>query len=239
MKKIIIVIPAYNAAKTIESVFKRIPKFTLKKINRFIIVNDGSSDNTENVSKRLSKTYKIKVITHNPNKGYGASQKSGFKEALRLGADIIVLLHSDGQYAPEVMDKLLYPLEKNQEDVVQGSRILGGQALKGRMPFYKYIGNRVLTFIENIAYGMNMAEYHSGYMLYSKKALETIPFEKLSDKFHFDGEMLLVSKKKGLRIKEIPIPTKYAEEKSYLNPITYGFEVFKTILNYWRGKYNF
>lgn len=231
--------PAYNASKTIELVFKRIPKFSLKKINKFIVVNDGSTDNTADIIKRLSKNYKIKVITHSPNKGYGAAQKSGFKEALRLGADIAVLLHSDGQYAPEVMDNLLLPLEKGHADIVQGSRILGGTALKGKMPLYKYFGNRILTFIENIAYGMNMSEYHSGYMLYSKKALKTMPFEKLSDKFHFDGEMLLVGKKKNLRIKEIPIPTRYAKEKSYLNPITYGFDVFKTIMNYWKGKYDF
>ena len=239
MKKIYVVMPAYNASKTIESVFKRIPKATLKKIRRFIIVNDGSSDKTESIIKNLNKTFKIKVVNHNPNKGYGAAQKSGFKEALRQGADIAVLLHSDGQYAPEVMDKLLLPLENGTADVVQGSRILGGSALKGKMPLYKYFGNIFLTFIENIAYGMDMAEYHSGYMLYSKKALMTIPFEKLSDKFHFDGEMLLVSRKKGLNTKEIPIPTRYADEKSHLNPITYGLEVLKTIINYWRGKYDF
>lgn len=230
--------PAYDVGKKVETVFKRVPESILKKISKFIVVNDGSTDNTANILKLLSKSYKIKVISHNPNKGYGAAQKSGLKEALRMKADIVVLLHSDGQHAPEVMDNLLYPIEKNQADVVQGSRILGGKALKEGMPMYKYFGNRILTFIENLSYGMNMAEYHSGYMVYSRKTLETIPFEKLTDKFHFDGEMLLVAKKKGLRIKEIPIPTKYAEEKSHLNPITYGIEVLKTIINYWRGKYN-
>ncbi|MCH8003672.1 MAG: glycosyltransferase family 2 protein [Nanoarchaeota archaeon] len=238
MKKIIVVMPAYDVGKKVETVFKRVPESILKKISKFIVVNDGSTDNTANILKLLSKSYKIKVISHNPNKGYGAAQKSGLKEALRMKADIVVLLHSDGQHAPEVMDNLLYPIEKNQADVVQGSRILGGKALKEGMPMYKYFGNRILTFIENLSYGMNMAEYHSGYMVYSRKTLETIPFEKLTDKFHFDGEMLLVAKKKGLRIKEIPIPTKYAEEKSHLNPITYGIEVLKTIINYWRGKYN-
>jgi len=237
--KIVIVMPAYNAARTIESVFKRIPKNTLKKISTFIIINDGSRDNTLEKIRKLKESYNIELLEHLKNKGYGRAQKTGFKHALKLGADITVLLHSDGQYAPEVMDKLLEPLETNKADVVQGSRILGGASLQGGMPMHKYIGNRVLTLIENIAYGMNMAEYHSGYMLYSKKALQIIPFEKLSDKFHFDGEMLLVAEKKRLRIKEVPIPTRYAHEKSYLNPITYGFEVFKTIANYWRGKYNF
>ena len=158
MKKIIVVMPAYDVGKKVETVFKRVPESILKKISKFIVVNDGSTDNTANILKLLSKSYKIKVISHNPNKGYGAAQKSGLKEALRMKADIVVLLHSDGQHAPEVMDNLLYPIEKNQADVVQGSRILGGKALKEGMPMYKYFGNRILTFIENLSYGMNMAE---------------------------------------------------------------------------------
>ena len=237
--RIVVVMPAYNAGKTIEKVFKRIPRKVLDNIYRIIVVNDGSKDNTLQVVKNLKKKYNLDLLDHVKNKGYGRAQKTGFRHALKLGADIAVLLHSDGQYAPEVMDKLLEPLEAGKADVVQGSRILGGKSLQGGMPLYKYFGNRVLTFMENIAYGMNMAEYHSGYMLYSKKALQVIPFEKLSDKFHFDGEMLIVAKKKKLRIKEVPIPTRYASEKSYLNPVTYGFEVFKTILNFWRGKYDF
>jgi len=239
MKKIFVVIPAYNAARTVESVFERIPKSTLKKIYKFIVVNDGSKDATPKIIEKLKEKYRIESINHDTNKGYGATQKSGFRRAFEEGADIAVLLHSDGQYAPEIMHMLLLPLEKNQVDIVQGSRILGGTALKGGMPLYKYFGNRLLTMIENLAYGMDMAEYHSGYMLYSRKALEIVPFEKLSNTFHFDGEMLLVSKKKGLRIKEVPIPTKYAHEKSYLNPITYGLDVLKIIVKYWMGKYDF
>lgn len=238
MNKIIVVMPAYNASKTIESVFKRIPKTTIKRISKFIVVNDGSSDGTGKILDKLSKIYKIKVIVHQTNRGYGAAQKTGFREALNEGTDIAVLLHSDGQYSPEIMDKLLLPLEQDKADVVQGSRILGKGAIKGGMPIYKFVGNRLLTFIENIAYGMSMAEYHSGYMLYSRKALQAVPFERLSDKFHFDGEMLIVANNKGLRIKEVPIPTRYSKEKSHLKPISYGIEIMKTILNYWKGKYN-
>ena len=238
-KKIIIVMPAYNASKTIESVFNRIPKSTLKKISKFIVVNDGSTDSTTNALIRLKKKFDIELLVHNPNKGYGAAQKTGFKQALKDGADIAVLLHSDGQYAPEIMHTLLTPLENGKADLVQGSRILGGTAIKGGMPLYKYFGNRLLTFIENLAYGMNMAEYHSGYMLYSRKTLETIPFEKLSNTFHFDGETLLVAKKKNLRIAEVPIPTRYANEKSHLNALTYGWDVIKIIIRYKRGKYDF
>jgi glycosyltransferase involved in cell wall biosynthesis len=239
MKKVIVVMPAYNAAKTIASVFERVPKKTLKKISKFIVVNDGSKDNTANVLKNLSRRYRIEIVTHNPNKGYGAAQKTGFRKALEDGADIAVLLHSDGQYAPEVMHKLLKPLEEGKVDVVQGSRILGGGAIEGGMPLYKYVGNRLLTVMENLAYGMKMAEYHSGYMLYSRKALKIIPFDRLSNTFHFDGEMLLMANKKRLRVMEIPIPTRYATEESHLNPITYGFDVVKIIIKNWMGKYDF
>jgi glycosyltransferase involved in cell wall biosynthesis len=239
--KIVVVMPAYNSAKTIEGVFKRILKEAFKKISEFIIVNDGSSDNTKEIVKnRLMKKYKnIKLLSHKKNRGYGAAQKTGFNEAVKSGADIAVLLHSDGQYAPELLLKLIKPLEEDKADVVQGSRILGREALKGGMPLHKYLGNRFLTSLENLAYGMKLAEYHSGYMLYSKKALTTIPFNRLSNTFHFDGEMLLMAHKKRLRILEVPIPTRYAKEKSYLNSITYGLDVLKIIIKNFMGGYDF
>ena len=231
--------PTYNGERTIESVFKNIPRNTLKKIYRIIIVNDGSQDKTLEKIKSLKKFYKIDLLNHGINEGYGAAQQTGLKYALKLGADIIALLHCDGQLDPRFMNRLLEPLEMNQTDIVQGSRILSGTAVQDGMPRYKYIGNIALTFLENIAFGMNLAEYHSGYMLYSKKALQTIPFEKLSSTFHFDGEMLIVAKKKGLRIKEMPIQARYKDEVSHLHIISYGVDVMKTIINYWRGKYNF
>jgi len=238
--RIIIVMPAYQAGKTIASVFDRIPKKTYNRIYKIIIVNDGCTDNTVKVIEKLKKRYKkIEVIVHKKNKGYGAAQKTGFNEVLRLKGDIGVLLHSDGQYPPELMDKLLEPIIDNKADVVLGSRILGGEAIKGGMPLYKYFGNRFLTAIENVAYGMDISEYHSGYMLYSKKALEDIPFNKLSDTYHFDGEMTMMTGKKNLKIKEVPIPTRYAGEKSHLKPIKYGMDVLKIIWRYKIGKYDF
>ena len=238
-QKIIVVMPAYNASSTIGSVLERIPPSLMKNLFQIIIVNDGSADDTGIVIEGLKETYKkIRILTHPKNKGYGAAQKTGFEEAVKEGADIGVLLHSDGQYAPEIMHTLLDPFEHGY-DVVQGSRMLAGGALKGGMPLYKYLGNKFLTFLENLAYGLNMAEYHSGYMLYSKRALENIPFEKLSNTFHFDGEMLLMAAKKKLRVKEIPIPTRYSTEKSHLNPFTYGIDVLKIIYRNWRGKYDF
>lgn len=238
--KIVIVMPAYNAAKTIESVFDRIPKDFWHKIDHVLIVNDGSKDNLPEVIGRIRKKYhKIGVLTHPQNRGYGAAQKTGFTEAVRLGADIAVLLHSDGQYAPEILQKMVAPIENGEADVVLGSRMLGGGALKGGMPLYKYLGNRGLTIIENLAYGMHISEYHTGYMIYSRKALATIPFTRLSNTFHFDGEMVMMSGKKRLRIREVPIPTRYAEEKSHLKPIKYGIDVLKIIWRNWMGKYDF
>ncbi len=240
MIKILIVMPTYNAAKTIASVFGRIPSDIYKRLYKIIVVDDGSRDKTNLVLKKLKKRYsKILLITHNVNKGYGATQKTGFNKAVEYGADLAVLLHSDGQYAPEVLDRLIEPIISGNADVVLGSRILGGEALKGGMPLYKYIGNRTLTFIENVAYGTNLSEFHTGYMAYSKKALKEIKFNMLSDTFHFDGEMVMMASKYKLCIKEVPVPTRYADEVSYLKPIKYGFDVLKIIIKNFMGKYDF
>jgi len=223
--KTIIVIPAYNAEKTIESVFKRIPKNSYDEI---IVVNDGSKDKTSEVVKK----YKVKLIEHKKNKGYGGAQKTGFKQALKDGADIVALVHADGQYAPEELPKLVKPIKDGKVDVVLGSRALGGKMLEGGMPLIRFIGNRLLTFIENIVFRMNITEYHTGYRVYSKKALEKIRFDLDSDKYEFDSEILIQCKLKKLKIKEIPTPTRYAEEISYLNPWTYGLRIFKILINY-------
>lgn len=237
--KLIIVMPAYNAAKTIESVFERIPKDVYERIHAIVVVNDGSTDSTPEVLNSLSEKYgKIIVLTHERNRGYGAAQKTGFNKAVEFGADVAVLLHSDGQYAPEILAKMVKPIEDGKADVVMGSRILGSNALK-EMPLHKYVGNRVLTFIENLAYGMHISEFHTGYMVYSRKALHDIKFNRLSDTFHFDGEMVMMSGKKNLRIVEIGIPTRYADEVSHLKPIKYGLDVLKIILKEKTGKYDF
>ncbi|MEK7180804.1 MAG: glycosyltransferase family 2 protein [Patescibacteria group bacterium] len=240
-KKIIVVMPAYNAAKKITSVFKRIPKEIWSSDFFVIIVNDGSTDETREKILEIKSRWsnRISVIDKPKNEGYARAQKDGFEEALRRGADIVILLHSDGQYAPEVLPELLRPF-KEGIDIVQGSRMVNKRsALKGGMPFYKFIANIVLSSLENLVFHLNFAEYHSGYMLYSRKALETIPFKRLSDTFHFDGEMLLVGAKKGLRVKEIAIPTLYADEVSHLKPIQYGLNVIKIMIRYLFGKYNF
>lgn len=239
--KIFIVVPAYNAAKKIVQVFERIPLSVWDKLTGAIVINDGSTDDTKNKIAEIEQRWKekISVIDKAQNEGYARAQKDGFSRALELGADIAALLHSDCQYAPEVLPALLEPLEKGEADIVQGSRMLDRRAaLKGGMPIYKFIANVCLSALENLVYGLNFAEYHSGYMLYSRRALEEIPFRKLSDTFHFDGEMLFVGAKKGLRVKEIPIPTVYADEVSHVKPIRYGFHVLGIMIKYLLGKYN-
>ncbi|MDQ3008761.1 MAG: glycosyltransferase family 2 protein [bacterium] len=238
-KKIVVVVTAYKVEDLLEPTINRIDSALWKKISTVLIINDCSPDETLQVAKRLRKKFpKITIINKSINEGYAQAQKTGYLKALKMGADIVVLLHGDGQYAPEELSKLLKPLERNVADIVQGSRILGGGALAGGMPLYKYVANRILSTLENLAFSMNLAEYHSGYMLYSRKALETIPFQRLSDTFHFDGEMLIMGKICGLKILQLPIPTTYAGETSSLKPIPYGVVVLKTILRYFQGHYH-
>ena len=240
-KNITVVIPAYKADKTLPEVLERIPGKVYDEISNIVIVEDGGTNHPQSVSNQLKQKYsKIEIIWHPTNRGYGAAQKTGFARALELGADVGVLLHADGQYAPEEMERLYQPLINEQADVVLGSRMHDRRsALKGGMPLYKLIANISLTQLENFCYGMKVSEYHSGYMLYSRKALETIPFQKLSDTFHFDGEMLFLSGKKNLRIADLPIPTHYGDEVSHLKPIEYGFDVLKIIARNFMGKYDF
>jgi len=235
-QKIIVVMPAYNAGATIESVFQRLPREAVKRISEYVIVNDGSCDDTQEKAQKIAKEYNVKLLNHNPNRGYGAAQKTGFTRALADGADIAVLLHSDGQYAPELILEMIKPIEEGRADVVGGSRILGGKALEGGMPMHKYIGNLFLSKLENIVFHLNLTTYHSGYKAYSRKALKNIPFMKYSDKFHFDSEMLVGCKRAKLKVAEVPVPTRYAGEKSYLNPVTYGLSVLGVIFRYLIGK---
>jgi glycosyltransferase involved in cell wall biosynthesis len=238
-KKIYIVIPAYQAAKTIESVFARLPRELAEKDVHIVVVNDGCTDDTPAIVRRIMQGRSDTELIDKPqNAGYAQAQKTGFSYALQQGADIVVLLHADGQYAPELLPQLLAPLEKEEADVVQGSRMLGGGALKGGMPVYKYIANKALTGLENLAFGLKMAEYHSGYMLYSRRCLESVPFTRLSDTFHFDGEMIMMAAKRKLPIVEVAIPTRYADEQSHLKPIQYGMDVLRVIWKNFRGGYD-
>jgi glycosyltransferase involved in cell wall biosynthesis len=232
-----IVIPAYNAEKTIEKVFGRVSERNLKKISRFVVVDDGSTDKTADAVKKLQEKYTVVLLSHQRNMGYGAAQKTGYRYALENGADAVVLLHADGQYPPEMIGDMIAPILEGRADVVGGSRNLGMESLRCGMPLHRLIGNVFLTKLQNFVLGVNLTSYHSGYRAYSRKTLEKLRFEKFSDYFEFDSEMLLGAKVKSLRIAEIDVPTYYGDEVSYLRPIKYSFRVLKVLINYLRGKY--
>jgi glycosyltransferase involved in cell wall biosynthesis len=239
VENVFVLMPAYNAGATVQKVFARVPLAARQRIRRYVVVNDGSTDDTAAALERLQREFpNLVVLNHAGNRGYGEAEKTLLRYALAGRADVGIVLHSDGQYSPEKIPDLLAPFDGDTADLVQGSRMLAGGALAGGMPFYKYVANKTLTAVENWAFGMKLAEYHSGYMLYSRKAMESIPFEKLSESFDFDLEMIVLAKVRGLRIAEIAIPTIYAGEKSHLNPVKYGLDVLSIVRAYRRGKYH-
>jgi glycosyltransferase involved in cell wall biosynthesis len=202
-------------------------------------VDDGSTDDTQAALARLRTRFPSLVsLRHDRNRGYGAAEKTLLDYAVGEGAEVAVLLHSDGQYSPEKLPQVLEPFDRGQADMVQGSRMLGAGALKGGMPFYKFLANKALTAVANGALGMRMAEYFSGYMAYNRAALQAIPYRRLADTFQFDMQMLVMAKVKNLRVVEIPIPTIYADEVSHLQPVRYGFEVLTILRDYRRGRYH-
>jgi len=210
-KKIIVVMPAYNAEKTLEKTYKEIP-FNI--VDEVILVDDHSKDNTYEKAKSLGVT---RVIRHDKNKGYGGNQKTCYQTALEAGADIVVMLHPDYQYTPLLLEAMIYPIARGLFPVMLGSRILGKGALRGGMPMYKYISNRFLTFAQNLLMGQKLAEYHTGYRAFSKEILLRIPLEKNSDDFVFDNEMLGQIAFAGFEIGEVTCPTKYFDEASSIN----------------------
>lgn len=237
--KFFILVPAYNAGATVEKVFARIPAEIRPRVERYAAVDDGSTDDTAAALARLGREFPdLTILKHEKNRGYGAAIKTLLAYALAEGAEIAVVLHSDGQYSPEKLVDMTAPFANDGADLVQGSRMLGGGALRSGMPLYKYLANKGLTAVENAGFGLKMAEYHSGYMAYSRKLLQAVPFRELSDSFDIDLEMIVCAKILGLRIREIAIPTIYAGEKSHLNPIKYGFDVLSIVRKYRRGYYH-
>ncbi len=233
-KKIAIFVIAYNAETTLKWVIDRIPEDILKKVTEIFVFDDHSKDRTYEVGLEHKKTLglkKLKIFRNERNLGYGGNQKRGYNYAISKGFDIVAMLHGDGQYAPEALGALLEPLEKGQADAVFGSRMMG-DPLKGGMPMYKYLGNKFLTFWENIFLGMKLTEFHSGYRLYSCHALKKIPFNLNSNDFHFDTDIIVQFKERGLKIVERPIPTYYGDEISRVNVIKYGLNVLKSVVTY-------
>lgn len=227
-KKVAVVLPAYNAARTLRQTYAEIP---LDVVDDVILTDDASHDDTIAVARALG----IHVVIHADNRGYGGNQKSCYAEALARGADIVVMLHPDYQYTPKLVTAMASMIASDQYDVVLASRILGKGALAGGMPLYKYVANRALTAFENLAIGQKLSEYHSGYRAWSRALLETLPLDLCSDDFVFDNQMLAQAAWHGFRIGEISCPTHYFAEASSINfrrSVTYGLGVLRTSLSY-------
>ncbi len=227
-KKIVVVLPAYNASKTLEKTYGEIP---FEFVDDVVLVDDASRDDTAEVARKLG----IHTIVHEKNKGYGGNQKTCYQTALGLGADIVVMLHPDYQYTPRLITAIAAMIAYGEFDAVLASRILGVGALKGGMPLYKYIANRFLTLFENILLGHKLSEYHSGYRAFSGEVLRRLPLADNSDDFVFDNQMLAQVVWADFRIGEVSCPTKYFAEASSINfsrSVKYGFGVLGTALKF-------
>lgn len=227
--KVVVVLPAYNAAATLERTYQEIP---LDMVDEVILVDDYSSDDTLEVAKRLGIRH---IVSHEKNKGYGGNQKSCYNKALEIGADIVIMLHPDYQYTPKLLHAMVSIIGNGLYPVVFASRILGKGALKGGMPFYKYVSNRLLTATQNLLMNEKLSEYHTGYRAYSSEVLRKIPFEKNSDDFIFDNEVIAQIFYHKFIIGEVTCPTKYFPEASSINlrrSIRYGLGVLRVSLLY-------
>ena len=231
-KKIAVVMPAYNAQETLRKTYDEIPKDIVDTV---IVVDDNSTDRTVEVACVLG----LKTVIHEKNLGYGANQKTCYSEALKTGADVVVMLHPDYQYPPKLITPMAALVTSGVFDCVLGSRILGNRALKGGMPLYKYVANRILTLVENNMIGEKLSEYHTGYRAFSKELLMALPIMEDSDDFVFDNEMLLQAFCFGYRVGEITCPAVYTLESSSINfsrSVVYGFGVLSTAWKYMLAK---
>lgn len=233
-KKIVVVLPAYKAARTLERTYKEIP-FDI--VDDVVLVDDNSPDDTVAEAKRLGIKH---IVIHQENKGYGGNQKSCYKKALELGADIVVMVHPDYQYTPMLIPAMSSIIANDLYPVVFGSRILGKGALKGGMPLYKYIANRFLTLFQNIVMGQKLSEYHTGYRAFSASVIRSIDFSPNSDDFVFDNEMISQIFMNGYEIAEVTCPTKYFDEASSINfkrSAQYGLGVLRVSLTHFLHKH--
>jgi Glycosyltransferases involved in cell wall biogenesis len=234
-KKIFIVLPAYNAAKTLKRTFREIPD---DYCGHIILVDDASTDNTVEIAREAGLT----VIVHPQNRGYGGNQKTCYTEALRRGANLVVMLHPDHQYDAKVIPQLIQPILNGDAEAVFGSRMLGGRPLEGGMPFWKYVANVWLTAFANIVFRRYLTEIHSGFRAYSRKYLDTVRFMENSDDFVFDTEIIAQGMMGKLSFQEVPISTRYFPEASSINlwrSIIYGFGILGVLLKFWLHRSGF
>ncbi|HLD48578.1 MAG TPA: glycosyltransferase family 2 protein [Desulfobaccales bacterium] len=231
-KKVLVVMPAYNAAQTLERTYQDIP---FDVVDEVLLVDDASRDETVKVARRLG----IRCFLHDRNQGYGGNQKTCYTEALKLGADIVVMVHPDYQYSPKIIPALAGLVASGEYEVAIGSRILGGKACQGGMPPYKYLFNRVLTLFQNLLLGAKLSEYHTGFRAFSRKVLETLPLGENSDDFVFDNQMLAQVIYFGFPIGEVSCPTRYFPEASSINfprSVKYGLGVLATSVKFFLQK---
>jgi glycosyltransferase involved in cell wall biosynthesis len=223
--KIVVVMPAYNAGRTLRLTYEELPK---EAVNLVILVDDGSTDQTLDIARQLD----LEIFVHNRNYGYGANQKTCYTEALRAGADIVVMVHPDYQYDPTLVPQLIEPIVDGRADVVLGSRLKSGLALAQGMPWWKYVANRFLTAVENRVFRLALSEYHTGYRAFRREVLETVNYAANSDNFVFDQEIIGQGVAAGFRITEIPVPTRYFPEASsagFLASVIYGLRILSAL----------
>jgi glycosyltransferase involved in cell wall biosynthesis len=226
--KVVVVMPAYNAAKTLHMTYADLPR---EMVDLVILVDDGSSDETAKIARELG----LELFVHDRNYGYGANQKTCYREALRAGADIIVMVHPDYQYDPTLLPEIIKPIEDGVANVVLGSRLMGAHPMKQGMPWWKYISNRFLTMAENVVFGLKLSEYHTGYRAFDREALESVNLAMNSDKFIFDQEIMAQLVNIKMRITEVPVPTRYfkqASSASFLQSSIYGISILWLLARY-------
>lgn len=226
--KVVVVMPAYNAAKTLRMTYAALPH---EVIDLVILVDDGSRDETKEIAREL----KLELFVHNQNYGYGANQKTCYREALRAGADIVVMVHPDYQYDPTLLPRIIKPIEDGMADVVLGSRLLDSEPMKGGMPWWKFAGNKFLTGVENLVFGLKLSEYHTGYRAFHRSVLTRANLELNSDNFDFDQEIIAQIVELKLRIAEVAVPTRYfreASSASFRQSVVYGLSTLGLLFKY-------
>ena len=226
--KVVVVMPAYNAARTLHMTYADLPH---DMVDRVILVDDASSDETAKIARELG----LELFVHDRNYGYGANQKTCYREALRAGADIVVMLHPDYQYDPTLLPEIIRPIMAGENDVVLGSRLMGVHPIRQGMPWWKYYSNRALTVLENLVFGLHLSEYHTGYRAFRREVLEAVNLQMNSDKFIFDQEILAQIINLKMRIGEVPVPTRYfaqASSASFLQSSVYGLSILWLLARY-------
>ena len=232
--KVVVIMPAYNAAKTLRMTYMELPHDVVDVV---LLVDDGSSDETVEIARQLN----LELFIHNRNYGYGGNQKTCYTEALRANAGIVVMVHPDYQYDPTFLPRIIEPIERGEADVVLGSRLMSVAPTKQGMPWWKYLGNRLLTKVENLAFGLSLSEYHTGYRAFSRQVLETVNYQMNSDQFIFDQEVMAQIVEARFRIAEVSVPTRYfpeASSASFIASSRYGLGILWLVLRYSLHKSN-